>query len=623
MNLRVFQYLLLFLLLAAITHANITINEIMYDPVQNEHYNQWIELLNPSNSTVNIENWTLCNVALLKGYINRSGILHLNTTFEISANGFALVTDGGTGTEVYQNFNVSENSTAFHTDASSICGGLTKTNKTITLRNSTSAVIDNITYQPIASEGRALCRANETFYNCNPTPGYVNALLNETNETENNATNATCDLSLEITTGKLIFENETIKYNIIVNDSICNNAEHEINITYWAEDLFGNIIKNYDDTAPDIKCFDNISRSWTPGDIFGSEGYLLKANITSPGCNETNHGNNVYSKPVIFKGLEYPSQSSIKIIDINSGDTAKYGESVDVKVEIYKNITSRYAVYAWIEDAGTKISEQTKIHIKSDNTLYNFTIPIQLKHNCNGAYKNGIHTVVIEGLGLNATGNISISGVSSSVCRIEQASCSSGSSSSSSLSYSSNCSCPIKSPDYEILSYEDVIEIGKEFDTEIKLSSKSYKNISIYSYVYSGNNIISLGFDGNKWSGAWTANKHEIELSSGSVKLILKNKIENGTAPGLYNLRVRIIDGTKYDMDREIRVVGKEENVAKNGTINKNDVNETVASITSTQNKEQHITALISGKSANNYIINPDPTRTAIYMFWIKHFFKP
>ena len=59
------------------------------------------------NYSIDLTDWSLCGDELLFGYVNHSdGGVYLNTTKTIPAYGYALITDGGSGTDVYKNFNV-------------------------------------------------------------------------------------------------------------------------------------------------------------------------------------------------------------------------------------------------------------------------------------------------------------------------------------------------------------------------------------------------------------------------------------------------------------------------------------------------------------------------------------
>ncbi|VVB59299.1 Lamin Tail Domain protein [uncultured archaeon] len=192
-----FVFILLFSPLAS---AAISINEIMYDPVQDDNYNEWIEIYNNGTDAISLENWSLCDKKIMGGYVNRSGAIQRNSSLSIPATGFGLITDGGSGTEVYENFNVSENSVAFHVDASSLCNGaLPNTNeKSLVLKDSGGTLIDNITYSPTwgaNGNGKTLERNASGWFESTRiggTPGAANSILfsgaplNQTpNETQN------------------------------------------------------------------------------------------------------------------------------------------------------------------------------------------------------------------------------------------------------------------------------------------------------------------------------------------------------------------------------------------------------------------------------------------------------
>ncbi|MEA3458521.1 MAG: lamin tail domain-containing protein, partial [Candidatus Thermoplasmatota archaeon] len=75
-------------------HANIVINEVMYDPISNDNYNEWIELYNPTNQFINVSGWNITdNYAsdFLKGDND-----HGNGTTRIPPYGYAIIADLGT-----------------------------------------------------------------------------------------------------------------------------------------------------------------------------------------------------------------------------------------------------------------------------------------------------------------------------------------------------------------------------------------------------------------------------------------------------------------------------------------------------------------------------------------------
>jgi len=171
---------MIFLLFAAPVSASPVVTEIMYDPPANESYDEWVEIYNPSNSTISMENFTLCNVSLLKGFVNQSdGKTYSNNSFELQPQSFAVVTDGGTGTLAYAHYNIS--GVALHTNASTTCGGLSNANGTIILSNATHSF--PVSYNSTAgasNNNRTLClypETNSTLQECAATPGSQNSKL--------------------------------------------------------------------------------------------------------------------------------------------------------------------------------------------------------------------------------------------------------------------------------------------------------------------------------------------------------------------------------------------------------------------------------------------------------------
>ena len=150
----------------------IKINEIMYNPTGKENYNEWIELYNPSEYDVDVSEWMLCGDALVDGYVKHTDRkTYSENGMLIHANGYALITDGDSGTEVYDNLNINNNSIALHTDAGSLCGGLSNTGKIIKLEYSEN-IIDEINYTAYAEceDGYSLVRISGKW-RCSETEG--------------------------------------------------------------------------------------------------------------------------------------------------------------------------------------------------------------------------------------------------------------------------------------------------------------------------------------------------------------------------------------------------------------------------------------------------------------------
>jgi hypothetical protein len=145
----------------------------MYNPIQDDDYNEWIEIYNPGTEYVDMTGWTLCGKAILPGYIDREGQVHNETGLSLPPKGRAIITDGGSGTDVYNNFNV-QPSLALHVNASSICNKLANTNRTIELTDSKNYIIDNVTYYSewgANGNGKSLTKSGNEWIESEPSPG--------------------------------------------------------------------------------------------------------------------------------------------------------------------------------------------------------------------------------------------------------------------------------------------------------------------------------------------------------------------------------------------------------------------------------------------------------------------
>lgn len=151
------------------------INEIMYDPQYNENYNEWVEIYNDDSYALDLSNYTLCGRPLLAGHVDRAEVVQEENGFVLEPGAYALVTDGGSGSEVYDNYNVVQ-SLALHVDAASICGGLANDGDTITIEHN-NETLEEVIYAPDADPGFSLEWRENAFYpsaSIDGTPGGEN-----------------------------------------------------------------------------------------------------------------------------------------------------------------------------------------------------------------------------------------------------------------------------------------------------------------------------------------------------------------------------------------------------------------------------------------------------------------
>gem|GEM_PF-3516600 len=176
-KLSVISFAVFVLLFAQGVSASVVINEIMYNPeLCSDSYCEWVEIYNAGTESIDLANWTLCTKTLLAGCVDINGEIHLRTTTVLPSGSYAIITDGGTGTGVYDNFTVDSDAIALHVDASSLCGGLSNSGKTLTLEDDGETTVDSVDYDGSLAngDGKTLQLCDGSWYADTLTPGTVN-----------------------------------------------------------------------------------------------------------------------------------------------------------------------------------------------------------------------------------------------------------------------------------------------------------------------------------------------------------------------------------------------------------------------------------------------------------------
>jgi len=178
---------------ALATPANLIINEVMYNPHTNDNYNEWIELYNPTNHSINISDWHIADNFVEDGLEGDTD--HGDGTTIIPSHGYAIIADQGTA--IYENFSIPDNAIRIYVDDAAIGNGLGNDNDKLILKNSTGQIIDAVEWgynysdvpgEPadVVNEGHSLARhqnidtndSSKDFYEgLIPTPGSKNTFL--------------------------------------------------------------------------------------------------------------------------------------------------------------------------------------------------------------------------------------------------------------------------------------------------------------------------------------------------------------------------------------------------------------------------------------------------------------
>ncbi len=276
------KIMLMLLLLPAA--SAIEINEIMYNPEGADSGNEWVEIF--SNNFTDFTNWTIGDLA------------SNDTIFPL------FVTGSSYSIIMTQNLSINHSNYSVYYCGATIGNGLANSGDSVFLYYN-STLVDNITYTDEFANGnnKTVERFNDSWHESlilGGTPGknnsvsvflsnttnYTNStnitILNETgiesnntnqsNTTENNSSEAICAASILISTTKDVFFEESIKFKHIINSS------EDFYITYWIEDLFGNIVKKEYETTTLTE------KSFTPKPKENDRVYIIKSILH--GCEE-------------------------------------------------------------------------------------------------------------------------------------------------------------------------------------------------------------------------------------------------------------------------------------------------------------------------------------------------
>ncbi len=605
-------------------YSALVINEIMYDSDQcSDSFCEWLELYNTENTPVNLTSLTICGSELLPGYINNSdGNTYASTTMNISGKGFAVITDGGTGTSVYGNFSVNSSALALHTNASTICGGLSNTGEPIYLNDSSGTSIDLITY----SNSWGANGNNKTLERIDPTgtsdtsTNWKEGTVNGTPGSKNSVTPTEHDLAVYPENITFSPTDPSPRTGVNISITVQNNGiSNETNVNITTYNISGSTL------TPIHSQLSNITKQ-------SSTSFTVKWNNTLKGNStilvrfenftDDNVTNNNATRSITF-------DFHLVINEIMYNPPEEIGSDADLEwLETYNNATYAENLTGWILQCDSKskslsgeLSSNSYLVFAKDRTqfytyysssittdsqtcsLNNDGDTIKLIFNDSEIYHEEIVTYSpswgADGTGYSlekknpSTDNISTnwaeskaySGTPGARNNPDSQIKSSLKSSNTVTVYRSNTEIIYaekpETPDYKIVSSTDVAYINEPFKTIVSLKSAKEQIVSAYSYVYDGKMLLSEGFDGNTWKARWDANKRDIKIGPISVYAEFENKIKSDTPAGPYKLRVRIKD--EVDLTKDIEVLQKGTEIQSQST----ETNSTELSISCEQIENQ------------------------------------
>jgi len=331
-----------------------------------------------------------------------------------------------------------------------------------------------------------------------------------------------CDMQLRLETNETIFyqNSQSIEFKPELD-----NKSFPFVIEYWIEDLFGEIVK------PKLNTTNTNQKSWKTN-IQEQDRVLFLRAALYPNCNDLNLSNNIVKEMFIVTKNEAatggslteetsPMNSTVNITQI-SPEKVSFGDILDAEIEIYKGSTGKYSVSLWVEKSGKIISEKTKVHLKNKDTLYKFTLPVQIEPNCDEKIKEGTAQLVIEGLDLHQEKEFAIDGINTDLCQETN---------------SADKSEETKAKNYvEIIDLPTEINSGEALSVKLHLQQDKEADFEVWSYLYRGSkcyscaeveredNTISFSVDKDKITTKELLVKVDQEIPDGEYNLVVKYK---------------------------------------------------------------------------------------------------
>ena len=201
------------------------------------------------------------------------------------------------------------------------------------------------------------------------------------------ATEESCNVSIEITTSKLFYDNESIDFRFKLNDK-----PSEYKIEYWVEDMFGNIVKDKRNTT-------NLNKkSFTPN-VEGVQAFLIKAQFIELDCENIQKG--TFESMVLFKGSldnenhccacpEIKKGFYYEIMEIPEFIYSNEGFLVKVKLENYDEEGHDIKIWSYVYRGSKVYSESREANIQEFVLKPNSSIVVELENRAQaepGEYK--------------------------------------------------------------------------------------------------------------------------------------------------------------------------------------------------------------------------------------------
>lgn len=333
-----------------------------------------------------------------------------------------------------------------------------------------------------------------------------------------------CDWKLAFTNPPAISRGENFSFTIEI--SRLYGPIQNITVRGQIEDIFGRIVETYQPWTSQLITSSN-SRTYSPNLPEGT--YSLSFWQVNQSCNDAAQLNNNASHVVAINQQYHQNNSFISIEKVNVGgdNIAKWGDSIETKLALYRGDSSSTSVTLWVEKGSKKISDTARITLSQQFKAYNLTVPLFIDLNCAEKYNSGTAQVVLEGLGMKDEQDISITEDRSDECDDLPE----DSSSTSSLATA-------RSVSFRIPSFPSMVtQPFFDFDVQIN-NGKDPAQYKVWSYLYKGRTCYSCQGDENLRE----ANAQILNLDKSETQVIPFTLTIDDLAPeGNYSVKVKLL----------------------------------------------------------------------------------
>ncbi|MFH1850658.1 MAG: hypothetical protein ABH879_10865 [archaeon] len=306
------------------------------------------------------------------------------------------------------------------------------------------------------------------------------------------STGLACNVSIGLETGKTVYEADEVVgfYNRLSNES------YYYVIEYWAEDLFGNLLKKKVNTSNTNK------KTFTPNIEETDRVILFMNRIAYIACNNSGIGS---SHKYIF-ATRAPPEPYLQIskVDYPGSDYALFGSSFNAEIVLSKGNSTKRTLYLSVEG----LSETTKAYI-DDPLEHRLSLPVRLKGGCDSPKTNGQYTLVAKGFDLSDEKKIRIR---MPVCEKPDSVAKGG---------------------FEVSLVNVPKRVAGPFYAKVNITNRysTEQLFEVYSYAYRG----SRSYSGNR-----TENLETVKAGSGrSVQV--RQRVELDADPGEYKVKAVVV----------------------------------------------------------------------------------